>query len=427
MAPPAERLDSWKAIAAYLRRDERTVRRWEKSLGLPVRRVPGARGSSVFALTGEIDAWLQSTPTAQVTSTPDAPPTVARRPRSQWIAGVTAVIVVAAIVWGLRRGVAAGPLRYEVTAESVIARDANARERWRVSFPTDERALTPAIRSWVPSDGGANGLYVLFGNRQRVLDDRSLGGELQSIGPDGAVRWRSFFDDQYQFPDKRYGPPWHAPSFRLDDRADARRVAVALHHDEDYPGLAIVFDEKGRRTGTFINAGWIEDVHWIEPDRLLINGYAQERGGMVAMLDPHAMNGQSPFVDGEKYFCRNCGADRPLRYIVFPPSELHQITNSHFNRARVVVHDDRIMARTEEFLMPDQSAIDALYEFSPTLEFQRAYFSDRYWDLHRSLEAEGKVHHTREHCPDRDGPQTVLIWEPNAGWKVIHPSQDAAR
>jgi hypothetical protein len=35
-----ERLDSWKAIAAYLGRDVGTVRRWERTRGLPVKRVP---------------------------------------------------------------------------------------------------------------------------------------------------------------------------------------------------------------------------------------------------------------------------------------------------------------------------------------------------------------------------------------------------
>ena len=30
-----QRLDSWKEIAAFLGRDERTVRRWEKERGLP--------------------------------------------------------------------------------------------------------------------------------------------------------------------------------------------------------------------------------------------------------------------------------------------------------------------------------------------------------------------------------------------------------
>ena len=35
------RLDSWKAIAAYLGRDMSTVIRWEKEKGLPVHRLPG--------------------------------------------------------------------------------------------------------------------------------------------------------------------------------------------------------------------------------------------------------------------------------------------------------------------------------------------------------------------------------------------------
>ncbi len=33
-----DRLESWKEIAAYLGRDARTVRRWEKNEGLPVQR-----------------------------------------------------------------------------------------------------------------------------------------------------------------------------------------------------------------------------------------------------------------------------------------------------------------------------------------------------------------------------------------------------
>lgn len=36
------RLDSWKEIAAYLCRGERTVKRWERERSLPVHRLPGA-------------------------------------------------------------------------------------------------------------------------------------------------------------------------------------------------------------------------------------------------------------------------------------------------------------------------------------------------------------------------------------------------
>ena len=54
--PSGERLDSWKEIAAYLKRDERTVRRWEKE-GLPIRRKIHKKQASVFAYRAEIDAW----------------------------------------------------------------------------------------------------------------------------------------------------------------------------------------------------------------------------------------------------------------------------------------------------------------------------------------------------------------------------------
>jgi Tol biopolymer transport system component len=55
-----DRLDSWKEIADYLKRDVRTVIRWEKEKRLPVHRVPGGQRQSVFAYTSEIDAWLGS-------------------------------------------------------------------------------------------------------------------------------------------------------------------------------------------------------------------------------------------------------------------------------------------------------------------------------------------------------------------------------
>lgn len=57
-APTAEAsLDSWKEIAAYLKRDVATVRRWEKHEGLPVHRHHHLSRSSVYAYPSELDAW----------------------------------------------------------------------------------------------------------------------------------------------------------------------------------------------------------------------------------------------------------------------------------------------------------------------------------------------------------------------------------
>lgn len=54
------RVDSWKEIASYLKRGARTVQRWEREEGLPVHRLQHEKLGSVYAYTGELDAWWSS-------------------------------------------------------------------------------------------------------------------------------------------------------------------------------------------------------------------------------------------------------------------------------------------------------------------------------------------------------------------------------
>jgi TolB-like protein/Flp pilus assembly protein TadD len=52
-----DRLDSWKEIAAHLKREVRTVQRWEKHEGLPIHRKRHDSLSSIYAFKSELDAW----------------------------------------------------------------------------------------------------------------------------------------------------------------------------------------------------------------------------------------------------------------------------------------------------------------------------------------------------------------------------------
>ena len=59
-SPPAsDRLESWKEIAAYLRRGVTTVQRWEKEEGLPTHRLHHGKLGSVYAYKGELDGWVR--------------------------------------------------------------------------------------------------------------------------------------------------------------------------------------------------------------------------------------------------------------------------------------------------------------------------------------------------------------------------------
>jgi TolB-like protein/Flp pilus assembly protein TadD len=54
-----KKLVSWKEIAGHLGRETRTVQRWEKTEGLPVRRHGHQKKSTVYAYASELDAWFK--------------------------------------------------------------------------------------------------------------------------------------------------------------------------------------------------------------------------------------------------------------------------------------------------------------------------------------------------------------------------------
>lgn len=75
-----DRLDSWKEIASYLKREVRTVQLWEKREALPVHRHFHNQLGSVYAFRSEIDAWGMKRAAKQrpdatgADATPDASP-----------------------------------------------------------------------------------------------------------------------------------------------------------------------------------------------------------------------------------------------------------------------------------------------------------------------------------------------------------------
>lgn len=416
---PGERLDSWKAIADYLHRDVATVRRWE-SLGLPVRRVPGGRGRSVFAFTTEIDAWLTAPPSESA-----PPPPTAVRPWHTWVA--IGILIGAVVMLVLRPGqvpAAAETLRIEATPEGVSAYAMDGSRQWTHLFPPTEKIAlsTNGMATRVITAEPAT-VYAMTSYYVQRDDDRARSGALMALTPGGGELLRSFsFDDEVVFGGKPFGAPWAMTTFAVDDSGGERRIAVAAHHYTWDPSLVTVLDGEFRRGATFVHAGWVEQLQWLAPGRLLIGGFSESRnGGMVALLDPAAMSGQGPEEPGTRYHCERCGTDRPLRMIVMPRTELNIVTTHRFNRAVIEVTADRVIARTIEVVMDESSAAEAVYEFTPSLELRDAEFGARYWDLHRSLELAGKLDHSREQCPDRDGPRQIQVWEPSTGWTTVRP------
>lgn len=116
------RLNSWKEIAGYFGKDERTVKRWETQRGLPVHRVPGGTRTSVYAYAAELDRWLRGEARAEEPAAPLGARATAAAARGEAplasltlrqrgaIAAMLALLVVALAGGGLayQRGLATG-------------------------------------------------------------------------------------------------------------------------------------------------------------------------------------------------------------------------------------------------------------------------------------------------------------------------------
>jgi TolB-like protein len=106
----SERLDSWKDIAAYLRRDVSTVQRWERREGLPIHRHFHDRQGSVYAFRHELNAWQRNRGASPTGPSPQSGEAALQhvRPRASSVVGlpmfVFAVLTLAALTLGLARG-----------------------------------------------------------------------------------------------------------------------------------------------------------------------------------------------------------------------------------------------------------------------------------------------------------------------------------
>jgi Tfp pilus assembly protein PilF len=105
------RLDSWKEIAPFFGRDERTVRRWEKERALPVHRIPGASKSRVFAYEAELQEWLNTSESLAEAAQPEqfrskAPSIQVRRSpirtAEKWLAALAISATLAAAIFVYR-------------------------------------------------------------------------------------------------------------------------------------------------------------------------------------------------------------------------------------------------------------------------------------------------------------------------------------
>ena len=306
-----ERLDSWKEIAAYFRRTEATVRRWEKD-GLPVHRHLHSSRARVFAYRSELDAWWRQEPQLVEASGSDASSTPSRFSRSRWywaiaVSGSLLVVcLVAGILWIVGSRSASVPLNLIpfMTMEGVVSDPAFSPDGNQVAF------------AWAEPGEARRQIYVkLIGSETPLRLTHSADGEDQSPvwSPDGkqiAFLRGTKSDVEIVTVPALGGPERRLLSLRsdryygLDWSPDGKQIAFAQRasSDQPYAVFLLSIDDGQTRQVTFPTTGGGDRRFAFSPDGMTLAfvRYADPQSVEIVPINPQGPRQQPRSVASSK-------------------------------------------------------------------------------------------------------------------------------
>lgn len=338
-----DRLDGWKAIAAYLGKDERTVRRWEKDFGLPVHRV-GSRGASVYAFRGALDAWIFASPehtrgagSADIVEDGGLPGSQQSREIQQqgftkgrhidlaigapsahvltFRTAIVAAAVLAAVlaILGTRRVFteAANPALFTLEGKLLTILDHRNQKVWSYVLPEsqllgDQRSRPRGLFVDLDSDGKNEFLFVFH------QPSGSRGDILYCFESDGGLRWLRAPGRPIVTP---LGRPftggfwvWVLGALK-QPRSDGGRIVVGSSHQYSWPYQVVLLDSAGRAVAEYWHPGWlwrlaIADLDEDGAEEILLGGVNDSYGDVkdegkpyratLVVLDSRRMGGHGP-------------------------------------------------------------------------------------------------------------------------------------
>jgi hypothetical protein len=426
------RLESWKEIAAFIGRDERTAMRWAKQ-GMPVRRDPSGKRGRVYAFTEEIELWRSGRPANGL----EQHPAREGRHRGLLIAGGVAILA-GLMLGGLllsRRVSAAVPVRAELVGQTLRVFDARGLLLWEHAYqtaigpPEGNQFQNPKTVVTV-ADLEQNGKPDVLVTRWEVpLGAGSLpSGSLDCFDASGRLLWQYVPEATLRFGSQEYKSPWQIYDVLVSPTASGgHEVYVAVAHYLWWPSFVAQLDPTtGHATMRFVNSGSISRLSWLQNrsgNYMLIGGFNNEfYSGALAVMDlrqPFAVSPQGP---DPGYHCTSCAAGQPLEYFLFPHSHLNKIALPPLNFVSEISFAGEVLELAiDESRPPNRSTrmISFSIDLPSQLVPQRFDFDDNHKSVHRRLEAEGKLHHSFEQCPDRLHPDPLRLWTPETGWTLV--------
>jgi hypothetical protein len=446
-------LSGWKEIAAYLGRSVRTVQRWEKDFGLPVRRLGLSKPESVFAFPREIDVWLETsqgvsarTGAAVVEPARDpgagAPvrgPAESRDleplfPRT-WIIRMTAVAIVSTMVitailialgdrLGYRQGSRADPpADWRVDLDSLVVTDASGNVLWKRAFSRELIPPDPGNLSSPPRIVlGGIADFEGDGTREVWFVARPQGASAESafylFEQDGSLRWTFKPEVKVRFGDDTFGPSWLVDrAFVTPDPAGGpgRALWVSMIDLALFPSAIQRLDPK---TGVPLSAYWTNgsivtaalDASSSPPKLYVGACYNETRAGSLSVLDALNPSGSAPAAI-EKYRCLDCPPGEPLAFLVFPkPSRFAGSDATGPVETITLQSNGSVGVRVRHAAAGPQSHAVGVFQLDASLAPVSVDTADGYLQVYEALAGRGEAPVVTPRAIDPEREFLPLLW-----------------
>jgi hypothetical protein len=431
-----DRLESWKEIATFVGRTERTAMRWADG-GMPVRKVRGR----VVASRAEITRWLSSHPDPESIAEVEATSLVPAQSYSGKkfaLFGVSALIIIL-VLTALLISSSRHPVPQSVPSK-ITFRDSGFDVLDETGHLLWTHVFNKKLRTDVlPKAGDYQSLNELariddfFGDGHRevlVVLPFSLGQnpndlyqpEADMFDASGKPLWSYIPRKTYRFGDHTLEGPWIISAIFVSDRNPTKAIWIAsLHYIWGNTLVAQLDPRTGAESVRFVNTGSVHTLNEMKTSQgtfLLVGGFNNEYdSGSLAIIDESKPFAVSPQTAGTRHKCMSCPSGDPDYYFVFPRTEINLNEKVYENAVRQIdVPGDAIKVYNAQTLNPGSDRVIYSLRIRPTTELVSVRYDSGYDMLHRELSAQKKLDHSLENCPERLHPKPARMWTPAAGW-----------
>lgn len=296
-------LNGWKEISDHLSCSVATAQRWERDMGLPVRRPDGPSGQvrTVFAVVDEVEEWFarQRDVAASEGAAPRRVP--GGRARSRWLVAAAGSVAAALIVtaaftlWPPPGPVGAVSIRNGRTVEA-FGLDGQPLWAFEVAGSgterdVDERGRPTAVLTDLDGDGDREVVVALLAHAHLLALDSS-----------GNVRW--------EWPESTEDPAASSPVLRI----------LGIEAVEDQ--VIVVSSEPGRDTADIFGIGPRGQTRWSYRHEGVVEAFRLLDYGADGRIDLLIGGSLAPTGEGTVEVLDLAGAARPVAAVRIRGSDL---------------------------------------------------------------------------------------------------------